>query len=216
MSFVMDPETSQMEEGEQHTWMKRLEEEVTGSPRSVARRRRASASLQAIKAQKLGRQLMGVWGIMLLLYAAYFGVHLAARKTKRGKDNAMWLITVALIDSSLALGSLFLSGLGLWLHDEIYMRQSSILQVLTASWNVIEVVFNVIFVVILSKIGGEWQRHGKYTLEQIEQFNTFVTVLVGLGGVVAPITFLGSKRASNTSTVAQSVAYRGITYTSVL
>lgn len=196
MSFVMEPETSPEEEGDQRAWLKHLEEEVTGSPEGQARRRVAAESLQAIKAQKLSRQLIIVWGVVLLLAAVYIGVHVGARRTKRGKANEMWLITVALMDSSLVLGSLLLSGVGLWMRDEIYMRQSSILQVITASWYVIEVAFNMVFVVILSKIGGEWQRHGKYTLEQIEQFNAFIIVVVIVGGLLAPLTFLGSKSRS--------------------
>ncbi|OEH76527.1 transmembrane protein [Cyclospora cayetanensis] len=189
------------EEGEQRSWLKHLEEEARGSPGSGARRRGAAESLQAIRAQKLSKQLFVVWALVLALSTGFLGVHLGARNTKRGKDNAMWLITVALMDYSLMLGSLLLSGIGVWLRDEIYMRQSSMLQVITASWYVIELAFNMAFVVILSKIGGEWQRHGKYTTGQIEKFNTFITILVVLGCLLAPLTFLGSRLSWNLSKV---------------
>ncbi|KAL8433342.1 hypothetical protein Efla_001896 [Eimeria flavescens] len=195
----MEPDTSPPEEGDQRTWLKHLEEDVIGP--SESRRRVASESLQAIKAQKLRRRLLIGWIVIITLVCIYIGTQVAAQYTKRGKDNSMWLTTMALMDASLVVGSLLLSALGLWLRDEIYMRQSSILQLITASWYVIQVAFNVAFVVILSKIGGEWQRHGKYTLEQVESFNSFVIVIVIVGALLAPLMFFCSRVAWNLSKI---------------
>lgn len=191
MSFVMEPEVPPPEEGEQQRkWLQHLEEEAMLRGRKG---QAVSASLQAKREEKLRRNLIIVWGFVLLLLTVHVGVYLGATVTKRGKDNRMWLITAALMDASLVLGALLLSGVGLCMRDEIYMRQSSILQLITASWLTIQVLFNMVFVVILSKIGGEWQRYGSYTSEQIERFNSYITALVVVGGLMAPLTFLCSK-----------------------
>ncbi|KAL8445182.1 hypothetical protein Emed_005817 [Eimeria media] len=187
----MEPDTSLPEEGDQRAWLKDLENEVIGP--SESRRRVATESLQAIKAQKLRRRLLISWVFIFLLVCVYVGIHMAAQSTKRGKDNSMWLTTVALMDVSLVLGSLLLSVIGLWMHDEIYMRQSSVLQLIAASWYVIQVTFNMVFVVILSKIGGDWQRRGKYSLEEIESFNSFISGVIVVGVLLAPLMFLCSK-----------------------
>ncbi|KAL8273745.1 hypothetical protein Esti_002345 [Eimeria stiedai] len=199
MSFILEPATSLPEEGDQRTWLKHLEDEVI-SP-SESRRRVATESLQAIKAQKLRTRLLVSWIFIFVLVCVYVGTHMAAQSTKRGKDNSMWLTTVALMDASLVLGSLLLSALGLWMKDEIYMRQSSILQLIAASWYVIQVTFNMVFVVILSKIGGEWQRRGKYTLEEVESFNSFIIGVVVVGVLLAPLMFLCSRLAWDLSKV---------------
>lgn len=188
----MDQESTPEEE-EQCMWLKHLDEEATGGPGGNSRRRPAAESLQSIKAHKWTRHILIVWGVVLLLDVAYLAVNLAARGTKRGKDNDMWLVTAAVMDCSLVLGSLMLSALGLWMRDEIYMRQSSVLQLITASWYAVQASFNMVFVVILSKIGGEWQRYGKYSQKQIENFNSFVMALVILGALLAPLTLLCSK-----------------------
>ena len=207
MSFIEEnvEEAAAPDYENRERWMEALEEHQDGIGVVYGRGVR-TAELPREKRKKLTRGLIWLWVILFCVAVAYASVHLAAQSCKRGRDNSMWIITVVAADIVITIASLCFGVVGILIKDEIFMQQAAALHAVAAIWHTLQGLFYLFFVLLLSKIAGEWLRGGRYKQQQIADFNAFLNALIFIGVILVLLCVASSKIPPTTAAAVAAAA----------
>lgn len=174
MSFILEegPRSDLSPRGEQEAWL--------GTRDAIDRPLPAYQyeHVEAKDAERLRRTLVSLWIMNSLLQALTLTVViLASFLSRRGRDSR-WLLAVALINSFLLALAL---GVGIWgmrSRNERVLKHSSSMLISICILLILEWCFELLYVLVVSRRSGVWQKHGTYTPQEIWEFNSWILGLM--------------------------------------
>ncbi|PHJ25632.1 transmembrane protein [Cystoisospora suis] len=134
--------------------------------------------IEAKDAERLRRTLISLWIINGLLQGLTLTlVILASILSRRGRES-MWLLAVALINTFILALAL---GIGIWGmrgRNERLIKHCSSMLIALCCLLILEWCFELLYVLVVSRRSGVWQKHGTYTPQEIWEYNSWILGLM--------------------------------------
>ncbi|PFH37965.1 hypothetical protein BESB_003060 [Besnoitia besnoiti] len=183
MSFIMDEEARPEPTGlsERESWMA-TREEIEDARRPYKGENVAQKQIERLRMRVL---FMWVFNVVLQVSTIVIAV-CSATLTFRGQQSTSWLLALTLVNFlvlALAIGA---GAWGMSRKHARLLKQSSSIMVALCMICVFEWCYELLFILVGSRREGKWQKGGKYTSEQIWEYNAWM-----LGDMVADMLSIG-------------------------